>query len=297
MFLRSLVSRVLREFGLQLCRINDEPSSMPNWICSSEPDPIRDEVIADGWDYNVLHMSNKYYSPSALSYRRTEFGLRGYGAGENHFKYFAYFLDLRDQRVLELGPHEGHFSVLIEKMGARENIAIEGRVENYRKCLRIKEKYGLSRTAFLHAKIEDLYNDVQAAPFSGAFDLVFCVGFLYHLSEPGKALRWFAKQSPNLFLATHYVEKETPRKYQREPFFDGVYSYQGHEYNGKWYRQGLYGDRFSGLASKSFWLYETDLLELLKNCGYETVHVLGKDSVNMFPYIYVMANTLPSQQR
>jgi hypothetical protein len=54
--------------------------------------------------------------------------------------------NVRDQRVLEMGPLEGHHNIILEKMGVRENIALESRVDNLRKCNRIKDKYRLDCT-------------------------------------------------------------------------------------------------------------------------------------------------------
>jgi len=81
-------------------------------------------------------------------------------------------------RTLEIGPLEGHHSVLLEKMGVRENVAIESRDDNLRKCLRIKEKYRLDHTTFLQQDLERLYSGQEKPQFNGPFDLVFCLGVL-----------------------------------------------------------------------------------------------------------------------
>ena len=71
-------------------------------------------------------------------------------------KYIASFLDVRDQRIMEIGPLEAYYSILFEKMGVRENIAIESRTDNLGKCQRIKEKFKLNRTQFLQYDLERL---------------------------------------------------------------------------------------------------------------------------------------------
>ncbi len=93
-------------------------------------------------------------------------------------------------------------------MGVRENIAIEARAENLRKCNRIKEKYGLEHTTFLQHDLEQLYSGQETPQFQGSFDLVFCLGVLYHVPDPAKALAWFRSQASALFLGTHYIEIE-----------------------------------------------------------------------------------------
>ena len=52
--------------------------------------------------------------------------------------------------------------------------------------------------------LEDFYNGPKQPPFTGRFDLVFCLGVLYHVPDPGKALAWFRSQAKTLFLGTHY---------------------------------------------------------------------------------------------
>jgi len=192
-----------------------------------------------------------------------------------------------------MGPHEGHHSILIEKMGARESVAIEGNKDNMAKCLRIKEKYGLTKTTFYQANVEELYNNKVPAPFHGRFDLIFCLGFLYHLPEPQKAIEWFAKQSGTLFLGTHYVEKNAEDKY-RGNFEKGTIANNANIYNGLWY--GEYdtsrgsGGTLDGMSPRSFWLYENDLVNMAISSGYKKVYVLGKDIVNGLPYIYILAD-------
>lgn len=252
-----------------------------SWITSSEPQPIVDELIPHGWDYHVLHMANRHYQPPRLGYLRTPFG------EDMRIKYITHFLDLRELRVMELGAHEGHHSILIEKMGARENFALEARQENFAKCLLIQEKYGLDRTHYYQINIEDLYRGKCPAPFSGKFDLIFCLGLLYHLPDPLRALSWFARQGDRLFLGTHFVEPAVIHLYHN--LEDGVYSDQDKNYRGMWYREGGIEDRLSGMSGDSFWPYEEDLLKMLEDAGFKTVHVLGKDYQNHMPHITLLA--------
>lgn len=121
--------------------------------------------------------ANRNYRPAVLQYRRNKFG------DDQRLKYIVNFLDLRELRTLEPGPFGGHHSIVLEKMGVRENIAIESRTDNLQLCLRIKEKYGLDRTTFLLGNLEDFYNGTKQPPFTGRFDLVFCLGVLYHVPE------------------------------------------------------------------------------------------------------------------
>jgi hypothetical protein len=187
-------------------------------------------------------------------------------------------------RVLELGPLEGHHSILIEKMGAKENIAIESRQDNYVRCLRVKEKYGLA-TIFLNLNIEDLYTGRVASP-GWNFDVVFCLGVLYHMPDPAMALQWMRSLSGRLFLGTHYVEPE----FLTGQHDEALYTFNDHVYKGAWIEEGGINDPISGMSAKSFMPYEQDLLNMLTDVGYSRVHVLGKDLQNGWPHITILAD-------
>lgn len=229
-------------------------------------------------------MANRTYRPPRVPYERMP------RAGDVRAKYLLYFLDLRDLRVLELGPRDGHQSVMLEKLGAREVVALEGRRENLDHCLRTKERYGLDRTSFHLADVEALADGRLAPPFEGTFDLVFCAGLLYHLREPGRVLEWCRRQSPTLFLQTHYVEEGAAGRYRRREFRDMTYRHGAHEYRAKLFEEEA-GNPRTGLAPTSVWLYERDLLALVERAGFEHVSVLGKDVHASLPHITVLAQS------
>ena len=220
-------------------------------------------------------MANRDYRPSILRYHRTIYG------EDERLKYIAYFLDVRDQRVLEIGPLEGHHSVILEKMGVRENIAVESRADNLKKCRRIKEKYHLDHTQFLQYDLESLYKGECVPAFTGSFDLVFCLGVLYHVPDPGRALAWMRSQSNTLFLGTNYIEGNSS---QAKGYSHGGKSYQADE----WIEGGI-DDPISGMSPISTMLCEKDLLFLMQDVGYSRISVLGKDLQNNAPHITVLA--------
>lgn len=229
----------------------------PSWI-----------AVADDWEADT-RMANRSYRPPRLSYERWGW------SDDQRLKYLLYFMDFRDLRVLELGPRRGHHSIMLEKLGVRETVSVEGRPENYERCLRTKERYGLDKTQFYLADIEALAAG-EKAPFHGPFDLVFCAGLLYHLAEPGRALEWFRTQAPSLFLQTQYVEEAAPESYPKPVFRAGMYPHNGREYPTLILRENEQNPR-GGLAGYSTWLYERDLIFLIEEAGFGRVHVLGKD--------------------
>src|ERR1700730_13649948 len=101
--MKRLIKKALWTLGYDLHKRTD-------W---SQPDDslLADEVIAGPWVGTVLQVANRYYRPPVMQHHRSKFG------DDMRLKYIADFLDVRDQRILEIGPLEGHHSVLLEKMG------------------------------------------------------------------------------------------------------------------------------------------------------------------------------------
>ena len=226
------------------------------------------------WHTEVLHMSNRFFRPEKLQYRPTIYGV------DKRLKYMAYFLDVRDQRILEIGPLEGHHSIILEKMGVRQNIAIEARAANLEKCARIKQKYHLEHTQFVQYNLENLYKGEITPSFEGPFDLVFCLGVLYHLPDPGRGLEWMRSQATTLFVGTEYFNGNAPSV---------NYVYKGKVYKAAQAVEGGISDPVSGMSTASVYLCEDDLIRLIHEAGYATVSVLGKDLQNNFPHITLLA--------
>jgi hypothetical protein len=227
-------------------------------------------------------MANRAYRPPRVPYERMPRG------GDVRVKYLLYFLDLRGLRVLELGPRDGHQSIMLEKLGVAEVVAVEGRPENLEHCLRTKERYGLDRTTFHLADVEALARGSVPPPFEGTFDLVYCTGVLYHLREPAPVLEWCRRQAPTLFLQTHYVEEGAADRYRRPDFRDTTYRHAGREYRAMVFEEEA-GNLRAGLRASSIWLYERDLLAAIERAGFEHVSVLGKDVHASLPHITVLA--------
>ncbi len=282
--MKSAIRRLARRLGYEIRNVSGMPEDVaPAWTDLGLPIP-EDQAVPGPWLSNVLEMATAAHRPSRLAYRRRRHG------EDPRIKHFAFFLDLRGIRTLELGPFEGYWSVLLEKMGVRENVAIEVRPENLAKCERIKALHRLDRTTFVRQDIEALYRGEEEPAYSGRFDLVFCCGLLYHLPEPSRALRWARTQAPRLFLGTHYVEPAESGRYLPENFREAR-SRDGEKlYLGMDYREGGRDDPISGASPTSFWPREPDLVAMVLNAGYSRVEILGKDLLNRMPHITLMAD-------
>lgn len=269
--IKRIAKRALRGLGYELRRVGSLRANPPAWM----------EVTTDF--RHTERMANRAYRPPPVRYERMP------RAGDVRVKYLLYFLDLRDLRVLELGPRDGHQSIMLEKLGAREVVALEGRPENLEHCLRTKERYALDRTTFHLADVEALAEG-QPPPFHGTFDLVYCTGLLYHLQKPAPVLEWCRRQAPTLFLQTHYVEEAAADRYEGPGFRETTYRHGEHEYRAKAFEEEA-GNLRAGLRATSVWLYERDLLTAIERAGFENVSVLGKDVHAALPHITVLAES------
>jgi SAM-dependent methyltransferase len=81
-------------------------------------------------------------------------------------------------RVLDLACLEGMYALELARRGA-EVVAIEGREANIEKARFAARALGLERIEFLQEDVRDLSRDRH-----GEFDVVLCLGILYHLDAP-----------------------------------------------------------------------------------------------------------------
>src|SRR6476619_3557049 len=99
--MKTLIKQVLRSAGYELRKI---PSA--KWSNT------------EGDDAHGFEVMNRHYRPKSLRYRQSIWG------DDQRLKYMVYYLDVRGLRLLELGPLEGYFSIILEKMGVRETVAV-----------------------------------------------------------------------------------------------------------------------------------------------------------------------------
>jgi 2-polyprenyl-3-methyl-5-hydroxy-6-metoxy-1,4-benzoquinol methylase len=240
---------------------------LPDWI------PGTDE-----WVY-IDEIANRQWRPDTLGYKTSRWG------DDVRLKHILYFLDVRGQRVLELGPRSGHHSVLLDKMGAKEIVGVEARPENIERCNLARDRFGLPAT-YVCQDLEDLAAGAVQPQFKPAFDLVFNLGLLYHLADPYAVLRWCREMAPVLFVGTHYVEPLARRHYKPP-------SFQPATYRGRpaiAFSEGGMAEPRSGTKPNSIWLYEDHLLELLAEAGYTRIDVLGKDEQSWHPHVTILAS-------
>src|SRR6266581_5682876 len=111
---------------------------------------------------------------------------------------------LDGKAVLDIGAWDGFYSFEVERRGAARVLATDSFAWQT-EGLGAKAGFELAREV-LHSKVEDRTIDVlELSPDRvGTFDLVLCLGVLYHMRHPALALeRVFSVTKERLILETH----------------------------------------------------------------------------------------------
>ena len=85
---------------------------------------------------------------------------------------------LESTRVLDLGCHEGIYAIEFARHGASV-LGIEGRQAHIEKALFAKDALSVKNIDFVQDDVRNLSKDKY-----GSFDVVLCLGILYHLDVP-----------------------------------------------------------------------------------------------------------------
>jgi 2-polyprenyl-3-methyl-5-hydroxy-6-metoxy-1,4-benzoquinol methylase len=180
-------------------------------------------------------------------------------------------------RLIDLGCLEG--GVAFEM--AREDmhvIGVEGRKTNYAKCRLIEDYFALPNLQFLFLDVKNLNKTEQ-----GIFDVVLCLGLLYHLVNPFSFLNTLNEMTHEkslVFLDTHIAPAD-PESYDFCIFKDVLsditqLEYEGRRYQGRWYQDLTKEDHEWASVSnyRSFWLTQTSLIEALYFAGFKNIYNL-----------------------
>jgi 2-polyprenyl-3-methyl-5-hydroxy-6-metoxy-1,4-benzoquinol methylase len=174
---------------------------------------------------------------------------------------------LSELRVLDLGSLEGLYAIELARHGARA-VAIEGREANARKILFAKEALELEN-------LEVCRDDVRHldARKHGYFDVVLCLGLLYHLDAPD--VFHFVENLAEvchgaLVLDTHIsLASETSHGHRGEVYWGSNFM-EFEEGATEEQRESM---RWAALDNpKSFWLTRPSLGNLLSRVGFTSTY-------------------------
>ena len=206
-----------------------------------------------------------------------EYGGKYNAAADIRIKWFQEHF-LYAENILELGCLEGgHSFVLARLPNIRRLVAIEGRKANI-------DRAKLVQSILKETKVDFIKANIEKFEFSklGNFDVVFCVGLLYHLPKPWKLIEQMSKISNGMFLWTHYINPEKAKIVRMH--------YQGFVYR-EW---KFIFDPLSGLSPASFWPTKASLLQMLNDYGFVHTTMLEDDTTHEHgPAITLVAKKLP----
>jgi len=110
---------------------------------------------------------------------------------------------LRDIDCLDIGCHEGFYSLAMARRGVRNVVAIDARPENLERARFVASAMGLDRISYREGHVETL-----AADQNRTFDLTLFLGVLYHVEDPMRCLRQVAAVTGELcVLETQVVDE------------------------------------------------------------------------------------------
>jgi SAM-dependent methyltransferase len=171
--------------------------------------------------------------------------------------------------VIDIGCLEGGYAVEFARAGF-EVTGLEARQVNVERCEFAAAALALHNLRF----VRDDARNLAAYP---PFDVTFCSGLLYHLDNPAGYLRLLASRTQRmLILQTHYaVAGSVPAQFALSELTE-------HEgYQGRWYRefpdevspQEVEASNWSSYGNpRSFWLERRNLLQALRDAGFDSVY-------------------------
>jgi 2-polyprenyl-3-methyl-5-hydroxy-6-metoxy-1,4-benzoquinol methylase len=173
-------------------------------------------------------------------------------------------------RVLDVGCLEGQYLVELARHGA-QGVGLEAREESLTKARFAKEALGLDRIEF----VQDDARNVSRENY-GEFDVVLCLGLLYHLNVPD--VFTFLKQVADVCTRVAVIQTEVSVRPRERVEFEGN-SYWGVRY---WEPAPTSGQRdlWSSVGNReSFWFTQSSLAALLGDLGFTSVHATAMPSM------------------
>jgi ubiquinone/menaquinone biosynthesis C-methylase UbiE len=110
---------------------------------------------------------------------------------------------VKDLECLDLGCHEGFYTVAMARKGMRRVAGMDVRAVNLRKARFVAEAMGLANVSFFEGNCEELRADEV-----GRFDLTLFLGVLYHLENPVLCLRNLSGMTKELAIVETQVIEE-----------------------------------------------------------------------------------------
>lgn len=177
--------------------------------------------------------------------------------------------------IIELGPLEAGHSAMLERLGARQVVAIEANTHAFLKCLIAKEVVGLERVRFLCGDFLAYLRD----PACPEYDAALASGVLYHMVNPVELIaRLAGRCRSHLLLWTHYYDRDWAEAKGVQGIFPVTVAaeYGGfrhtlvrQEYGASLGQSGFCG----GSRFCSHWMLRDEILACLAHFGFPDVRI------------------------
>lgn len=170
-------------------------------------------------------------------------------------------------RVLDLACYEGQFAIEFARLGA-EVLGIEGREENVAAARRHAEQWALERLELRQGDVRAL-----ARADTGGFDVVLCLGLLYHLDFPDVIglLERIAEVCDGVAIFDTHINLGVSRT-----FHDRGRTYRGRvyiEHSARASDAERESSRWASLDNAtSFWPTRASLINALMDAGFTSVY-------------------------
>ena len=169
-------------------------------------------------------------------------------------------------RVLDLACAHGHYSFEMAKRGAQV-LGIEGRASWLEQARRTKEETSLSNVEFVQDDVRNLCKEKY-----GEFDIVLCLGILYHLDAPDLfdfLERVFEVCRDFAIIETHFAATPTVGREWRGKRYWGATAFE-HQVGAT--REEKLQNLGASLDNEaSFWLTQASLYNILQHVGFTSV--------------------------
>jgi len=199
---------------------------------------------------------------------------------------------LSSLRVLDLACLEGMYAVELARHGA-EAVGIEGREVNIEKARFAKDVLGLENLSFVQDDVRNLSVETY-----GSFDVVLCLGILYHLDMPDvvRFLERIAEVCRGFAVIDTHISPARERSY----------TYAGRTYWGRVFKEhktsSTSEDRARQLWASldnpdSVWLTRSSLYNALSHAGFTSVHECHVPAETVKPIDRVTLIAMKGQRR
>jgi ubiquinone/menaquinone biosynthesis C-methylase UbiE len=169
---------------------------------------------------------------------------------------------------LDIGCHEGFYSLAMARRGVRNVVAVDAREENLRRARFVAKAMDVENILYRQGCVENLIADLART-----FDLTLFLGLLYHVEDPMRCLRQVAAVTGELCIIETQVVDEV-EGYAEWGSRDWTRPYQG--IVAVIDETGEFGDgnRETGVSPMATCPSPKALLFMLKQAGFRRTEIL-----------------------